>query len=774
MGSLVSDIESVLNRLRSLRNGDPIEFDRVVSSARDLIIEDDNFRSIWDERLLARADNLLTQVLGDIAEYDLIGLRTHLVDVRNLHEKLYAVLDATIDLESLLQILLLNWPSPIEMLEVTFTSEEKALLHKARISGSGDERLRNFFEKFLAILRSQGLSVTSEQIESLTNFGIEAYTRLQVWPAYALFSVGGDGDIYGLKINAPTAGTGVIKEVNDTSSLMHTAARKVFLHYQSRSLAAKQWDIIWEISRSDIQYDGESIGLGLYAAILVTVDRLKIDSYTAFTGKVETDGSICRIEHLDAKLAAAHKLGIRRVFIPVENSEKLTEYEGLKIIPVRSIEDMLHKLNSESYERESTDSKVLAESKIQQLEISLKAKSVHKVKQVDQNETCIRVEFSNRVDQVFVMVYHGQNLKAVVQGKQSNIKNIVQEVCDSVFGKTLSQPSQVGPATMKRQKYLINDTSLQEEIAAHLLRNRDAIKQAENNCIYRIKIAQSGQTVYIRQFTNGTLTVEGPSPAAEEIIADINAIAGVAQNAEEHSATKSHLEEQLQAVQDLELGDVWIGTDESGKGDYFGPLVTAAVLVDRSLATKLANLGIKDSKSLSDKRNIELAGLIRQLCGKRAQTITIPPERYNALYDQFKREGKNLNTLLAWGHTRVLENILTEFPQEEITVVVDRFGDEHYVENKLLDRGRQTKLRLIQLPKAEANIAVAAASVLARAQFLSFLASLSDHYGVTFPKGASDPKILQVGRDLINKYGYDELRKIAKVHFNTTRSLHSE
>ena len=199
--------------------------------------------------------------------------------------------------------------------------------------------------------------------------------------------------------------------------------------------------------------------------------------------------------------------------------------------------------------------------------------------------------------------------------------------------------------------------------------------------------------------------------------------------------------------------------------------MAAAVFVNQEIADELRKVGVKDSKALSDRRNVDLADAIRQICGKRAQIVSIPPERYNALYDQFQHEGKNLNTLLAWAHTRALEDILTEFSQDQVTVIVDKFGDEQYVRSKLLSKARQTRLNLIQLPKAEENIAVAAASILARAQFLQALARMSEQYRVSFPKGASDPRILEIGKQIVRNYGADELRKVAKMHFKTTKTL---
>jgi ribonuclease HIII len=165
---------------------------------------------------------------------------------------------------------------------------------------------------------------------------------------------------------------------------------------------------------------------------------------------------------------------------------------------------------------------------------------------------------------------------------------------------------------------------------------------------------------------------------------------------------------------DLGLGYPIIGTDESGKGDYFGPLVTASVYVDEPSARDLIACGVKDSKNLSDIRNLELARKVVEICKGRFVIIEISPEKYNKLYEQFTRENKTLNTLLAWQHAKAIEEILYQVNCN--VAIADQFADERFILAKLQDRGK--KIEIIQMHKAEQHIAVAAASVLARARFL--------------------------------------------------------
>jgi len=212
-----------------------------------------------------------------------------------------------------------------------------------------------------------------------------------------------------------------------------------------------------------------------------------------------------------------------------------------------------------------------------------------------------------------------------------------------------------------------------------------------------------------------------------------------------------------------------IGTDESGKGDYFGPLVSAGVYIDEQSARDLIACGVKDSKKLSDSKNLELAQKVAKICKGRFAIIEISPEKYNDLYEQFKKEKKNLNTLLAWGHAKAIEEILSKVDCK--VAVADQFADERFILGKLQERGK--KIKLIQMHKAEQNIAVAAASILARARFLEKLSKLSNEYKIDLPKGASQT-VIENAKKVVDMYGKETLRKVAKLHFKTTNDVLSK
>jgi ribonuclease HIII len=204
-----------------------------------------------------------------------------------------------------------------------------------------------------------------------------------------------------------------------------------------------------------------------------------------------------------------------------------------------------------------------------------------------------------------------------------------------------------------------------------------------------------------------------------------------------------------------------IGIDESGKGDYFGPLVIAAVFVDARTQGELKLMEVRDSKKISDGRVLELAPDIRSICPH--SIIAIGPKKYNELYIKIK----NLNRLLAWGHAKALENLLERGVTCE-RAISDQFGDERLILKALQEKGRRIVLE--QRTKAESDLAVAAASVLARAEFLVRLKRLSDEVGTTLPKGASAAVEL-AAKMIIKKHGRERLDSVAKLHFKTTQAV---
>src|SRR6266436_3038557 len=220
-------------------------------------------------------------------------------------------------------------------------------------------------------------------------------------------------------------------------------------------------------------------------------------------------------------------------------------------------------------------------------------------------------------------------------------------------------------------------------------------------------------------------------------------------------------------VHSPEMFEPHFGVDESGKGDFFGPLVISGVYTDRAIARKLLDAGVVDSKRIgSDARIRTLADTIRKSSQGLVETVLIGPAKYNDLYEKFS----NLNRLLGWGHARVIENLLERKPECPRSLS-DQFADALVINASLLKHGR--KITIEQRPRAESDIAVAAASVLAREAFINWLERKSKELGVRLERGVS-PGVKETARKLVDAKGSQALRDVAKVHFRTAHEIAPE
>lgn len=207
-----------------------------------------------------------------------------------------------------------------------------------------------------------------------------------------------------------------------------------------------------------------------------------------------------------------------------------------------------------------------------------------------------------------------------------------------------------------------------------------------------------------------------------------------------------------------------IGVDESGKGDFFGPLVIAGVYVDADVARQLREVGAVDSKRITSDQKIEqVAQAIRSIPGLRWEIVQINPERYNALYEKFG----NLNRLLAWGHAKVIELLLERVPDCP-RAISDQFANPAVLKKALQEKGRQ--IDLVQRTKAESDPAVAAASILAREKFVLWLRETGHNLGQPLPKGVSQ-MVKDSARTLFQNQGENILAQVAKLHFKTTEEI---
>jgi len=259
-----------------------------------------------------------------------------------------------------------------------------------------------------------------------------------------------------------------------------------------------------------------------------------------------------------------------------------------------------------------------------------------------------------------------------------------------------------------------------------------------------------GEKVNVAVYTSGKLVVQGKGTTDFVQFYLEPQLLGEARLGYEHILDPTMLEPR-------------IGVDESGKGDFFGPLVIAGAFLNEAAAREMMEIGVRDSKLIkSDARIAEIAKQIRTSSGCVTNVVAIGPEKYNELHARMR----NVNDILGWGHARVIENLLGRVDSPK--AISDQFGNKRIIERALMARGR--KIELVQRHKAESDLAVAAASIIARDEFVVRLRRLGKEYGVKLPKGAS-AAVQEAGRELVAKHGRDALGKVAKTHFRTTQKV---
>ncbi|PCI76278.1 ribonuclease HIII [Candidatus Aerophobetes bacterium] len=216
----------------------------------------------------------------------------------------------------------------------------------------------------------------------------------------------------------------------------------------------------------------------------------------------------------------------------------------------------------------------------------------------------------------------------------------------------------------------------------------------------------------------------------------------------------------LPSVKDSVKDSEKIGSDEAGKGDYFGPLSVCSTYASYASIDQLYALGIKDSKKITDDNILILEKEIRKLC--QVETVVLMPEKYNELY---KKIG-NLNHLLAWAHTTAATNLVEKSGCNH--VLVDQFAKPALLESFFAKKS--LKINLSQRVRAEEDIVVAAASIVARAEFLKGLKALATKFHHPLPKGASSA-VIKAGCSFVEKIGKEKLHLVAKIHFKTTQNV---
>ena len=196
--------------------------------------------------------------------------------------------------------------------------------------------------------------------------------------------------------------------------------------------------------------------------------------------------------------------------------------------------------------------------------------------------------------------------------------------------------------------------------------------------------------------------------------------------------------------------DYILGSDETGKGEWFGPLVVVATALTPDEIIELRKLGVQDSKRFNKKQILKIANDIITMDFVR-YSITLNPETYNKLYDKLKNEGRNLNDMMAWAHSAVIKDTLNKIEYNKAKVVIDKFDFEKT--EYRLENVNKSNLKVIQKTGGESEIPVATASIIAKYLYETEVDKLNDKYGIDLRK--SKPKDIKP----------ETLPFVAKLHF---------
>lgn len=217
-------------------------------------------------------------------------------------------------------------------------------------------------------------------------------------------------------------------------------------------------------------------------------------------------------------------------------------------------------------------------------------------------------------------------------------------------------------------------------------------------------------------------------------------------------------------VWNAEMFEPHFGVDESGKGDFFGPLVIAGVYTDANSTRRLLDEGIMDSKRVSSAKRIrEMSDVIRREVGQAYKVIRWAPANYN---ERYEREG-NVNKILARGHARVIQDLKRRFASCG-RVLCDKFTRSNLIAKELGVLG--VNLKLEERTKAESDLAVAAASILARESFLDWMEKVSERSGIPVPLGAGAESTDAAG-EFVRRFGRERLTDFVKIHFKNSERI---
>lgn len=548
----------------------------------------------------------------------------------------------------------------------------------------------------------------------------------------------------------------IIKIVNDT--VPRLAETQFRLPQQTFSI---------DLHTSSEGCAGKSIGLPIMLEYLrITKFMEKIDLSIAVTGEIDVEGNVLKVADIKSKIQHALECEFQMIMVPDANKSELEgEFKDNPVIKyISNVKEAVCVIQSHGKEEIRLEEKSLLELNRWISVFKQNSFETSEIKKEEWNDSIIVTGFGEKVQVIIDRKKRGVVGKPRLQGNTKT--RIYKEISELLNADNVSVDSSPSNQKVSAKIIILGEdtrTHLQEFLKTTF--SKEIQEKTEQSCTYRYDIGKTSKIV-VKQYSNGTLFVDGfDGELWNKVKSAIELISEQKFEVSQKIESKKFVDYLTELPVDV---TTWIGVDEAGKGDYFGPLVTAAVLVDNSNKSQLSLIGIKDSKNLTDQKNIEIGTIIEKICGDKCYVLTTMPEKYNELIASTSFKG-NSQRILGWQHRRVIENILLKYECQY--AICDQFGNESFI-NEGLKTGKGSKINIIQRPKAESNLAVAAASILARREFLIRLQKMNTEYNAIFPKGASDTKaIINIAQTLIKQFGKDILTKVAKVHFKTTKMI---
>jgi ribonuclease HIII len=768
--TIQAQLEALLRRIQLLmpfpEPHPPTEVLRVFNTICNLVFDKGAYQWLWDEPILLQL-NWLFQIKppeSTIFGNQLAEIRKRRDQAQHVNDFFFRILNPDVSVEKVFEELQAISPADLSILNILKSSGR--LETTREIDSVPSDKISTFLN---FLLEDIGLDIANQESVKGCLEAIKAREGIGVVKTLLVRSDGQLALTLSLQIQVQS-GSGQVHQLVQSREDFRTVFNRVRVALIGQGFLRESDNILYTLELTEPEYLGTSLGLAAAVGMYGAARRMVIDPYTSFTGDVNFDRGRWRVRGvsgLPQKLKAARLGGVRRVFLPTENMNEVDEgqKDDFQIIPVGDLIETFLKLQVSTQPLLGDSLQVR---KINALRAHCQAQGwdLSPPRQI-QNGLQFQVA-PLLVPKISITIFDtGTHLpKQDDHPDYHELLKTIQRMEDSRISLRKIE-----------QRLNIQNPSLRSMIRESLEQLQPTEQRQEPYCEYAFKFVREKELLVVKQYQKGTLQIQGTAgDLYKEVLYCIvpiyklhypNArlsIETLLQTKKSNGVPSAPIPTSPPPVQEIPFPH--IGTDESGKGDYFGPMVVAAILIDGQTKAKLEVLGVKDSKLLSDKRCRELAAKIREICRGKYEEVEIPPERYNELYESFKKEGKNLNHLLAWGHARAIESLLKRHPCSH--AVADQFGDEHYILSRLMEKGK--RIQLIQMPKGERDIAVASASILTRDIFLARLERLSQEYQIELPKGASEAVVI-AAKQVIEKRGKEDLRKLAKLHHKTTQKI---